>query len=41
MEEYLKTMYYMVDLTPLFDYSSKKVRFKADNFTDLALKSYI
>jgi len=31
----------MVDLSPYLDYSSKKVKFKPDNFTDMVLKSYI
>ena len=26
---------------PLLDYSSKKVKFKLDNFTDVTMKSYI
>jgi phosphomannomutase len=28
-------------MSPFFDYSSKKIKFKADNFSDMALKSYI
>lgn len=32
---------HLLDLSPLFDYTSKKIKFKADNFTDAAIKSYI
>ena len=28
-------------MSPFFDYSSKKIKFKPDNFSDMALKSYI
>jgi len=28
-------------MSPLFDYSAKKVRFKPDNFTNMTMKSYI
>ncbi len=31
----------MIDLSPLYDYCAKKVKFKPDNFTDVTLKSYI
>jgi hypothetical protein len=41
MNDYIKSQYYLIDLSPLFDYSSKKVRFKPDNFTDMTMKSYI
>jgi phosphomannomutase len=41
MNEYIKSQYYLVDMSPLFDYSAKKVRFKPDNFTDMTMKSYI
>lgn len=41
MLEYIKSQYYLVDMSPLFDYSAKKVRFKPDNFTDMTMKSYI
>lgn len=41
MNDYIKTQYYIVDMSPLFDYSAKKVKFKPDNFTDLSMKSYI
>ena len=36
--EYSNRLYYLVDLSPLFDYSAKKVRFKPDNFTDVTMK---
>jgi phosphomannomutase len=41
MFEYVRTQTTLVDLSPLFDYSSKKVRFKPDNYTDATMKSYI
>lgn len=41
MRDYLLNQGYLVDLSPLYDYSSKKVKFKPDNFTDEAMKSYI
>jgi hypothetical protein len=31
----------VIDLSPLYDYCAKKVKFKPDNFTDVTLKSYI
>jgi phosphomannomutase len=40
MIDYTKS-HSMVDLSPLFDYSCKKVKFKADNFTDVSMKTYI
>jgi hypothetical protein len=41
MNDYIKSQQYQVDMSPLFDYSAKKVRFKPDNFTDMTMKSYI
>jgi len=41
MLDFIKSQHSIFDLSPLFDYSSKKVRFKPDNFTDVTIKSYI
>jgi hypothetical protein len=41
MNEYTKGQHNFVDLSPLYDYSAKKVKFKADNFTDASMKTYI
>lgn len=41
MIDYIKSQTTPVDLSPLFDYSSKKIKFKPDNYTDVTIKSYI
>lgn len=41
INEYILTQKYLIDLSPLFDYTAKKVKFKPDNFTDVTMKSYI
>jgi len=41
MRDYLVNQGYLVDLSPLYDYSAKKVKFKPDNFTDATMKSYV
>ncbi|CDW72796.1 glucose-bisphosphate synthase [Stylonychia lemnae] len=40
-QEYSQNLSYLIDLSPLFDYTAKKVKFKPDNFTDVTMKSYI
>eukprot|EP00347_Sterkiella_histriomuscorum_P010251 403377011 len=41
INDYIITQKYLNDLSPLFDYTAKKVKFKPDNFTDVTMKSYI
>lgn len=41
VEDYLLAQKYLIDLSPLYDYTSKKLKFKPDNFTDVTIKSYI
>lgn len=41
LKEYIESQYYLVDLSALYDYCSKKVRFKPDNFTDVTMRTYI
>ena len=41
MNRFISASQYLQDLSGHFDYSSKKVRFKPDNFTDDSMKSYI
>ena len=41
MNDHIRSQYQLVDLSPVFDYSSKKVKFKYDNFGDVVMRSYI
>jgi phosphomannomutase len=41
MIDYISNQYFVVELSPVYDYCSKKVKFKPDNFTDAAIKSCI
>lgn len=41
MLDYIMNAIGVVDLSPLYDYCGKKVKFKPDNFTDVTIKQYI
>jgi phosphomannomutase len=41
MGDFISSNTNLIDISPLYDYTGKKVKFKPDNFTDASLKSYI